>query len=165
MSNDGIFDMEEIMSVEKILALVGAILLIVSVFLTYISLEGEIMGEDIDESWSGMDSDTRDNVSPNPIIILVFGILCLVGAIIHRNFELLQGYMPIVLLVLGIIALILVGLDYMDVKDDVDEGNDSYDAAGLDAEAKVGIGLYIGLIGSILVVVGGILCFLKKEEV
>jgi len=161
--SDGIFDMSELLTLEKILALVGGILVMVSVFLPYVSLEAELLGENMDDSWSGMDEDLRDDIKISPIVTLVFGLICLVFAIFNRNFAALKGFAPILLLVLGVIALIIVTVDLLDVKKDVDDANDEYEEYDLDAENKVGIGLYIGLVGSLLVVVGGALCFFKKE--
>jgi len=161
--SDGIFDMSELMTLEKILALVGGILVLVSVFLTYLSFEAEFMGEKMEEDWSGMDEDIRDEIKISPIVTLVFGLICVVFAFLNRDFSALKGFAPILLLVLGVIAMIIVAIDYLDVKQDVDDANDSYDEADIDGEAKVGIGLYLGLVGSLLVIVGGALCFFKKE--
>lgn len=160
--SDEIFDMSELMTLEKILALVGGILVLVSVFLNYWVLESNVEGLE-DDSWSGMDEDMRDDIKISPIVTLVFGLICVVFAVLNRDFEVLKGFAPIILLVLGVIALIVVAIDLLDVKKDVDDANDDYETYDLDAELKIGIGLYIGLVGSLLVIVGGALCFFKKE--
>ncbi len=165
MASDSFFDMQELLTLEKILALVGGILVLVSVFLAYWAVSG-----DLDDSWSGMDKDIRDPdneiVKLDPIITMVFGILCLVGAIINRNFELLKGFLPIIIIALGAIAMITVALNFMEIKGNADDFNDEADESEfeIDIEYKVGIGVYLGLIGSILVIVGGVLLLLKKEE-
>lgn len=160
MASDGIFDMEELMTMEKILALVGALLIVVSVFLTYISssFENEALGIDEENSFSGMDSDARDDYKINPVITLVFGILCLGAGVLNRNF--LSGFMPLILIVIALICLITVALNWLDLQDDVSEIND-LDVEGM--EASIGIGIWLGLIGSILTIVGGGLCFMKKD--
>jgi len=156
---DGIFKMEEVMTMEKILTIVGALLIVISVFLTYMTLDG---GSDMeDDSVTGMDSDLRDDIAVNPIITLIFGIICLVAGVIDRNF--LEGYMPLVVIVVALIALITVGLNIMDVMDEASDFNDLAEIVGSDAEMGVGIGLYIGLIGGILAIVGGALCWMKKD--
>jgi len=161
MEVESIFDMSEIMTIEKILIIIGGLLVVISVFLPYVTLSSN---EDVidDDSMSGMDENVKNEVKVNPIITLIFGLLCLVGGIINREF--LNGYMPLIVIVLAIIALITIGVNIGDLRDDVEMANEAYDASGFDIKAGTGFGLYWGLAACLLVIEGGVFTWMEKKE-
>jgi hypothetical protein len=174
-----LFDLDELLTVEKLLVLVGGLLLTISVFFNYMVIEGddadvftdttEYKGTDYEE----LEEDTEEADEPveliNPYFTLILGILCILAGIIPRGFDMLQGFMPIVLIVLGVISLGIVYMNYGEIKDSVDELTEIIEdledmGADIDVEAKVGIGIWLGFIGALLVIVGGALCFVFKED-
>ncbi len=170
---DKIVDTDEFKTPQKILALMGALLIIIGLFLPWVNFDFTIGEPPRDEhmNWKGigLNDETKtddwnytleqfgiDTAYP-PIIVLVFGILCLVGAVISSKFEPLKEFYPFLLIALGLLVLILVFVQYNSLSDGMNEFNEEYEKTEGYEEDKFafGFGLYMGLIGGLLVLVGG----------
>ncbi len=84
-------------------------------------------------------------------IILVCGILALVVAALDFLEVKLPVSVPWTIVVLGAIASVVGVLNYFSITDDVDKGN-----AVLPGLAAVGVGLYVSILGAVVVLIGGI---------
>jgi hypothetical protein len=168
-----LFDLDELLTVEKLLVLVGGLLLTISIFFNYMQIDGDD-ADDLDTNeWKGTEADDIEDDTEdadedikliNPYFTMIFGILAILIGIIPRNFEMAQGFMGIVLVVIGVIAGAMVFMNYGEINDFADDVNDVYDEFEIDAEVKVGLGIWLGFIGALLVIVGGALCFVFKED-
>ncbi len=178
---DTIIDPVEFKTPQKILALVGALLIIIGLFLPWVNFDFTMGEPPKDEhlNWKGigLNGETKsgdwnytleqfsiDTAYP-PVVVLVFGILCLVGAAISSKFKPLEKFYPFLLIALGLLVLILVFLQYNSLSDGMNEFNDVFDKKEGFEEDKFsfGIGLYLGLVGGLLVAVGGALPMIQKK--
>ena len=155
-----------------IIALLGAIFLIVGVFLNWITLEGwgdtdSVTGWDIYS-----DSEDSDVVKYTyaPLIALVCGIISLVLMILPtimntEKFSQINNILGIVALILAIVAVILCVL-FMTQSIEVagvkfDSLKDYYETVGIDF--KWAIGFWLTLIGGIITAVGGLMPIIKNK--
>ncbi len=148
-----------------IIGLLGAILLIVSVFLTWtdISVSSIIGGKT--ESFTGMDIYSNDDgwfddlsYGYAPIVALIAGIVALITTIVpmfYKN-DKVWKVMGVLSLVLGIVAVILGFLFKGDV-------TDSINLVVASASVEVGIGLWLAVAGGILLILGAIIDIVKKN--
>ncbi len=182
MASKSIIDPDEFKTPPKMLALVGALLILVGVFLPWMSLDFiDDDGEDDTLNWnsfqleSGTEYDNGtykedvklenfdiDTAYP-PIVVLIFAILCLMAAIISSRFGPLEKFYPFLVIILGLLVLILVFLQFNSLNDGVSDANDIFDEADIDWKFSFGFGLYMGLIGGLLVLVGGALPIIQDK--
>lgn len=152
----------------SIVGIIGAILLIVGVFLTWasITIPGILGLSSTTYDFTGMDFFNKvDGVADGtqytyvPLVALVLGILSLVGMIITifdvQPLEKVNKYIGLVVFVLSIVALVLLLLFYLQSFD--------YSIGSVTASMKftdvydIGVGFWLTLAGSIITVVGGLL--------
>jgi len=127
-----------------LLALIGALALLVGPFLTWAEDLVIIMGEPV--SFQGLESSI---LSPSGPLLFLFGALCLAAVIISRN---LGRISAMVYVGLALCALAIVGhFVYVLYDNDFDWGN-------------LAVGFYIAGAGAVLVLVGGISRLLMKTE-
>ncbi|MBA7655361.1 hypothetical protein ES703_63265 [subsurface metagenome] len=120
------------------LALIGALLLLVGPFLTWI----EVLGI----STQGLES---AGLSPSGPLLYVFGALCLIAVIVARN---LGRISAMVYVSLALCALAIVGhFVYVLYDLDLDWGD-------------IAVGFYVAGAGAVLVLVGGITRLLMRTE-
>ncbi len=136
-----------------ILALIGAILMIVGVFVSWVSLDIIILGSEDYSGWQvysdEMFSDAEYNYAP--LITLVAGIVAFFTAVLPIVLKkpAVNRALGVVSLILGIVALVLMVLFYGQM--------DSIEIGGYTlASASAGTGLWISLVGAILLVLGAI---------
>lgn len=149
-----------------LLALLGAILLIVGVFLTWVDVSVSSLLGGASESYSGWDvykndDGLFDNISYGyaPLVALVTGILALITTIVpmfYKN-DKVWKILGIITLILGIIAVVLGFLFEGDV-------SDGFDYGVVKASVDVGAGLWLSVAGAILLVLGGIVDIIKKNS-
>ena len=136
-----------------ILALIGAILMIVGVFISWVSLDIIILGSEDYSGWQvysdEMFSDAEYNYAP--LVTLVAGIVAFFTAVLPIVLKkpAVNRALGVVSLILGIVALVLMVLFYGQM--------DSIEIGGYTlASASAGTGLWISLVGAILLVLGAI---------
>jgi len=136
-----------------ILALIGAILMIVGVFISWVSLDIIILGSEDYSGWQvysdEMFSDAEYNYAP--LVTLVAGIVAFFTAVLPIVLKkpAVNRALGVVSLILGIVALVLMVLFYGQM-DSISFGS----LASLSANA--GMGLWISLVGAVLLVLGAI---------
>ncbi|MGQ0825722.1 MAG: DUF2510 domain-containing protein [Actinomycetota bacterium] len=109
-----------------------------------------LLGADADELLAS-DTGTSDLLLLFPIV-LVAGGLALALARGNRNQNLATG-----IIALGALGAVLVIIEWLQITSEFDDLIDFVEQSGLDASAGVGFGLWFGLLGTIAVVVGGVL--------
>ncbi|MDD4307503.1 MAG: hypothetical protein PHU53_01690 [Thermoplasmata archaeon] len=160
----------------SIIALVGAVLLIVSFFLPMVSTsesgmtasssglqltKGEITasvgGEsmtmplyDPDYEFDILDPLAEPSVVKYPIFyaVIIMGVLALVFAILPK-----PAMMPLFAGIMGIVGAVCAFIGYTMVTGDFPE-----------ADLGMGIGLILALVGGILALVGGLMAFMKAKK-
>lgn len=154
-------------SIGNILLIVGGILALISFFLGWVNYEAQVVFTWSSEPYTGsalMDLENSSFVAYMPLLVLIFGIIAIVTAILPMFMDVPQKTISIVQLVVGVLivvfALIFVlmgggsGLYSGDaaeiVKGMIDTGV---------LRMPLQIGCYLGLIGGILALVGGGLAF------
>lgn len=141
-----------------VIAIIGALLMIIGVFVSWVSIDLGIWGGT--ESASGWEIATDDDegmFSYNyaPLIALVCGIISLIAKIVPmvlpaKNIGKTLGAVG---LILAIVALILTALFYSDLD------NAMY---GIGEYLDVGAGVWIVIVGSVITILGGIIDIVKK---
>lgn len=137
-----------------IVALIGAILMIVGVFITWVDVEVVILGNGSYTGWQVYTDDTFADADYYyaPLVALIAGIVAFFTAvlpIVLKNAT-ANRILGIVSLILGIVALILMVLFYGTLNDLVIFG---YKVGSVSA----GTGLWMSLAGSVLLILGAIL--------
>ena len=139
-----------------ILALIGAILMIVGVFVSWVSFEASTLLGSTAYDYTGwqvysddMFSDAEYNYAP--LVTLVAGIVAFFTAVLPIVLKkpAVNRMLGVVSLILGIVALVLMVLFYGQM-DSISFGS----LASLSANA--GMGLWISLVGAVLLVLGAI---------
>lgn len=119
------------LSTGQIVAGVGGIGLVVGAFLPWISLQ-TIFGTIEKNGWDG-----------DGKITLTCGVI--VAALVFMD----EKWAQVVAVVAGAVAVLVCGLDYLDVSDRVSEANQTDGIAG-----SVGVGLYLSLAGALAATAG-----------
>lgn len=136
-----------------ILALIGAILMIVGVFVTWVSFEASAIGLSKVVDYTGWDiySDSDAEYFYAPLVTLIAGIVAFFTAIlpiILKN-PTVNRMFGVISLILGIVTLVLTILFYGEM-DSINIG----ELASFSTNA--GMGLWISLVGAVLLVLGAI---------
>lgn len=172
MTNKQLIDVDDLFSIEKVLAIIGALLVILSVYLTWSSVDfTDEDGDVLDESWKGSEINDmmgNDNITSAvnnpyyayPIPTMVLGIFCLFAAVINRNF---MGsiYIPMALVTFAVLALLFAGMNYGNVAGNNVRITDYMEEIGTEGEATNGIGLLMGLVGALVAFIGAVVMFAK----
>ena len=155
VKNREVFDMTTVSkgNVLGIVALIGALLMIVGVFVAWVNIEVVILGSQNYTGWQVYTDDTFADAQYNyaPLVALIAGIVAFFTAvlpIVLKNAT-ANRILGIVSLILGVVALILMVL--------FNGTMDSLDLALVSFTASTGVGLWISLAGSVLLILGAIL--------
>ena len=158
VKNREVFDMTTVSkgNVLGIVALIGALLMIVGVFVAWVDLSiTSIIGNASSNytGWQVYTDDTFADAQYNyaPLVTLIAGIVAFFTAvlpIVLKNAT-ANRILGIVSLILGVVALILMVL--------FNGTMDSLDLALVSFTASTGVGLWISLAGSVLLILGAIL--------
>lgn len=139
-----------------ILALIGAILMIVGVFVTWVSFEASALGFSKVVDYTGwnvysddMFSDTEYNYAP--LVTLVAGVVAFFTAVLPIILKkpTVNRMLGVISLILGVVALVLMVLFYGQM-----DGIEIGEFASFSISA--GMGLWISLVGAVLLVLGAI---------
>lgn len=174
MASKAIIDKADIIRIDKLLAILGGLLILVGFMLAWVTIDGEDnMGEDIDAWWTGIgftgdgsgDADAPlsdvDIESPVPVIVvLVLGLLILLLGLVNSGFPALKDYYSYILAGLTVLTFLLMIFIYFDLNGDLDSARD--DTAPT-VDLGFGIGSYITLVGTLLAALGGVLFLLQDR--
>ncbi len=147
-----------------LIGLIGTILMIVCVFLSWVDIEVGVLGYTNTTSFSGWDvfsnADLNADYAYAPVVTLVAGILALITTIIPILPNLFKSdkvnkLLGALSLILAIVAVILIVL-FTGQMDSI-----GYEGV-LSAGASAGIGLWLSLVGAVILAVGGILAVVMK---
>ena len=147
------------MNLLGIIAIIGAVILIVGVFLTWLSI-----GDATASGWKvytdAKDSDMKDTFVP--LVALICGIISLVLMIVPTfmnvdKFKQINVILGLIALILAIVVVICGILFY----------TQSWTAFGVTIKLtdiyKIGIGFWLVLIGGIITMVGGLMPIIKEK--
>jgi hypothetical protein len=145
-----------------IIGIIGAILMIVSVFLTWAELDlvffkGSATGWDI---FSDSNLSDMINYSFTPLVALISGIVALVAMILPTfansdNLKKTNNILGIISLLIAIVVIVL-GILFMTQSWDLGVGTVSM-------MSHIAFGFWLTLIGAIIVVIGGIMPIVKNK--
>ncbi len=149
----------------ELVGIIGAIIMVVSVFLIWGIVEVTSGTGILTMDWSGWEifnkeADMTTDAYYAPVIALVCGILAIISAIVPMfmtkpELAYIFDIMNMAVIVLGVIAIVCMAVFYNSFVDSVD--------IGMTIEsAKVGTGFWLCLAGGIITVVGGILPVIRK---
>jgi hypothetical protein len=149
----------------QIVAFVGGLLFFVSAWFTWISYEFTAGGTSASESFSAyripahflLDSESESGGLNLGIVIAFFGFACIAAAVLgalNRNLGLLS-------LVTGVAAFLVALLFFVQTKNLSDLLPEFVDTGYF---SLLGFGAYVGLIGAIAALVGGILALAIKRR-
>ena len=139
-----------------IVALIGALLMIVGVFVAWVNIDIDVILTSAKGNYTGWQVYTDDTFADAkynyaPLVTLIAGIVAFFTAvlpIVLKNAT-ANRILGIVSLILGVVALILMVL--------FNGTMDSLDLALVSFTASTGVGLWISLAGSVLLILGAIL--------
>lgn len=161
-----------------VIGLIGSILMIASVFLVWASANLTILGGTFSAEFSGMGVFSGDctvtllgetievsgaefSYSYAPIVALAAGIVALITTIVpivYKNPSVNKG-LGVLSLILAIVTIALVALFYGDV------GSESLDLGSYGSVyAGAGPGVWVALVGAVILAVGGIADIVVKRE-
>jgi len=161
------------MNLMGIIALVGAILLVVGVFLDWMVIESAY-DSDSATGWKIFDDGDKSDLSYTyaPLVALICGIISLVVMILPtimntEKFAQINNLLGLLALVLAIVSIVLIVL-FMTQKVEVmgvefDSIKDYFESFGIDF--KWGIGFWLTLVGGIITAVGGLMPILKNKGI
>lgn len=158
-----------------IIGIIGAILMIAGVFVSWLDVSMSGLGQTFTESYSGIDIYSGNIISNldigfdditsyyyAPIVALACGIISIIATIVSTVY--CKGnvgkVMGAIALILAIVALILGFLYY----GDVEKYQFSESFLGISASLTIGYGLWIVIAGAIITVIGGIIDIAKKTD-
>ena len=140
-----------------IIALVGAIFMIVGVFLTWLSLTVPILGT---STWSGMEvfNDSDLDFKFVPLVSLIAGIIAILLMILPtfmntEKFEKLNNILGIVTLILSVVVIICGIMFY----------TQSSNGISLTDLYSIGIGFWLVIIGAVITLIGGLMPIVKNK--
>ena len=147
-----------------IIAVIGAVLMVVGVFLNWMDITTSVVGFEKTTSYSGWEVFNNEDLAEGleysfaPIVTLVLGILCLIFTIVPmaRNGKAGKVLTALALL-MSIVTVIMCILFYTDITSELD-------LEIVVSSVSAGAGLWVSLVGSILVIIGGMANLVKKTE-
>lgn len=161
------------MSIGKILALVGGILLIVGFILPMVtvSVDYSMYGITVSETSSsaGIRLALGDNMyaadgSFEEISYPIFFAVPLMGILAIVLVMLKPAMMKLIGGIMGILGVVCAFIGYMMVSSDLQPIIDMVEALGGTASVGMGIGLILAMVGGILALVGGLLAFKQAKS-
>ncbi len=150
----------------QLIGILGAILVIVAFFLSWVDISGSVLGFERTEGITGMeffdgeyvqDKDAWQNMIP--LITLILAVIALIISVVPGEYlggAKTEGALGVVSIIISI-ALIIVTILFMTW---IETG--SVDFGFGQGSVKYGIGAYLCLVGSILVFIVGILPLFKS---
>lgn len=149
-----------------LVAFVGAIIMIVGVFLTWGKFEiTSIIGSSSTEftGWDMYtdDSDNKLEYYYAPLVALICGILAIVAMILptidaSKKMDNINKILSLVVLIVSIVSIVFMVLFYTNFTDSVDVGG------FVGAKTSVETGFWLCLVGGVITAIGGILPIMKK---
>lgn len=132
-----------------IIALVGAIFMIIGVFINWTSIDAILTT--LHQSGWDIYKDGLYDYSYAPLLVLICGILALLLMIVPTfvnvdKFKKINNILGIITLILSLICVIVVCLFYSKM-----------------SPAKADVGLWLALIGSIITLIGGVMPIVKNR--
>ncbi len=148
------------MNLLGLVGVLGALLLIIGVFLSWADITGSVLGFSETKSISGMDIMTNNeyefDYSYAPIIALVAGILGVIACILPVVKPLgIERILGLVSLIVAVVAVVIIYMFSGQMTGFSFEGLAS-------ASVSCGIGWTISLVGGVLVILGSIIPVLMK---
>jgi hypothetical protein len=140
----------------KAVVLGGAALVLIGSFLPWAKAEATILGQTLSNTANGMDGDGK--------ITLVLALVAAGVFFFVPKAKAVGGLVLAAGLLAGMVAIIDI-VDVSNKADDINQQIARIGAKGAHADATVSFGLWIVAIGAIVLIVGGILCLLQKDEV
>ena len=166
---NGVITMEtKDMNFLGIIAIVGALLMVIGVFLTWGTLDLSIFGS---KALSGMDFFNKVNGVVDgtkytwvPLVALICGIIALLVMILPtffntEQFKQINNILGIVALVLSLLVIIF-GILF--ITQSFDNGLTTYKFGDV---YKIGIGFWLTLVGAIITFIGGVMPILKNKGI
>ena len=152
-----------------LIGFIGTIILIVGVFLNWVTLDYNVIITKGSESVTGWtllnDADYKEvfDYVYAPLVALVCGVISLITTllpIVYRN-ENVTRVLGIVTLILAVVAIVISVMFYTNVTDSI---SITLPILGtLSASTSVGIGFWLCMVGAIITAVGGIVDILKNK--
>ena len=152
----------EMKQIIGILAIIGAILMISGIFLSWYTID-TMLG---DTNWSGwellteggdVDGAKQTMTKYAPIPLLIAGILTILIFVANFIDALkMPKFVPAISLIVTIIALVFSVVAIIYIND--------FTGSAPGVEAKIGIGIILCLVGTILAIIGPILALIKREN-
>lgn len=158
-----------------IIGIIGAILMIAGVFVSWLDISITGFGQAFSESYTGMDIYSGDIISEldigfsditsyyyAPVVALACGIISIIATIVSTVYckGKVGKIMGAIALILAIVALVLGFLYYGDVGD----YQFTESILGITASLTIGSGLWIVIAGAVITIIGGIVDIAKKTE-
>jgi hypothetical protein len=131
-------------------AILGALGGLIGIIAAFVPVESVSAGP-ISASNSLMDG----NAGKTLIVVAAIALIVAVASIMNVKMPRLVA--PVVLVLCGLVALLIVGANWGNINDDVNAANQLLAGA-----ASVGVGLYVAAVAGILMVAGGVLGFMNK---
>ena len=148
-----------------LVGLLGAILMIVGVFLSWIDISTVIASFSETESYSGWTVVTDEEFSElaynyAPIVALVAGVTAILTTILPTvlHMENIGRILGIVSLILAIVTIVLIVVYNGEV------GSFDFTFIGVGVKASTGIGAWISLAGGAILAIGGIIDIIGKVK-
>ena len=146
-----------------IIALIGAIILVVGVFLDWLILDLGILGKSSMTGWDVFsEADSDFSLGFTPLVALICGIISLVLMIVPTfmnvdKFEKINNILGLIAFILSIVVVICAILFYMQ----------SWDVGGATVKLTdvydIGIGFWLVLVGGIITLIGGLMPIVKNK--
>ena len=147
-----------------LIGFIGTIILIVGVFLNWVTLDYNVIITKGSESVTGWtllnDADYKEvfDYVYAPLVALVCGVISLITTllpIVYKN-EKVTRILGIVTLILAVVAIVIGFMFYGGV-------GDSVEILGMSASVGVDIGFWLCMVGAIITAIGGIVDILKNK--
>ena len=147
-----------------LIGFIGTIILIVGVFLNWVTLDLSSLIGSTSTEITGWDlygnEDYKDlfEYSYAPLIALVCGVISLITTIlpvVYKN-EKITRVLGIVTLILAVVAIVIGVLFYSNI-------SETYDLLLATYTSSVGIGFWLCMVGAIITAIGGIVDILKNK--
>lgn len=148
-----------------ILAIIGALIAIIGVFLPWETVSAVVPGYSDSTSASGWDFLTNGDPDGIKDVLTKYApVLCIIGGILTLIIFLLNfvqsvkvnKYIPVISLIVMILALIFCIVAVVNINDET--------GSMLGVTVSIGYGLWICLIGVILAVISPIIALIKRED-
>ena len=151
------FDIEELKVPPRSIVVAGILLLVFANYMTWMDVDIEADGFSYEGKLKGGSSDDTRDVIDNAGLLFYLSLLGAVAICLRRAFvgaRIGEGNYSQLVMILGAVLLLLAWSCYSEIKEQVDD-NDS---------ADIGYGLYLALVGPVLVLFGGYQLYQEDQE-